>query len=87
MNNKFSLIAFGQATSLLFAISFVVCISFDLLFPGHQMYQVWMPLLPGFEWLSWTSFILGLIETYAYGWFIAVIWVPIYNHFVKAAKP
>jgi hypothetical protein len=26
------------------------------------MYQAWQKLLPGFEWISWKSFFLGLIE-------------------------
>jgi hypothetical protein len=38
-------------------------------------------LLPGFVWVSWTGFVLGLIETYGYGWYAALIWVPLYNVF------
>jgi hypothetical protein len=77
-----SLSAFGHATSLSLAISFVVCVGFDLLFPAHAMYQAWRALLPGFTWLSWPSFFLGLVESYGYGWFLALIWVPLYNVFV-----
>ena len=76
-----SLSAFGHATSLSLAISFVVCVGFDLLFPAHAMYQAWRALLPGFTWLSWPSFFLGLVESYGYGWFLALIWVPLYNVF------
>ncbi|NOX93461.1 MAG: hypothetical protein GXP18_13705 [Gammaproteobacteria bacterium] len=60
-------------------MSFALCVSFDLLFPDHAMYETWQQLLPGFEWLSWKSFFLGLIEAYGYGWFFALIWVPVYN--------
>ncbi|MCF6256566.1 MAG: DUF5676 family membrane protein [Gammaproteobacteria bacterium] len=74
-----SLLGVGHATSFLLAISFALCISFDLLFPEHAMYKTWQQLLPGFEWLSWKSFFLGLIEAYGYGWFFALIWVPVYN--------
>lgn len=45
------------------------------------MYEAWRKLLPGFEWLSWQSFFLGLIESYGYGWYFALVWVPIYNVF------
>ena len=45
------------------------------------MYQSWQRLLPGFTWMSWSSFGLGLIESYGYGWFVALIWVPLYNLF------
>ncbi|MCW9023103.1 MAG: DUF5676 family membrane protein [Gammaproteobacteria bacterium] len=74
-----SLLAVGHATSLLLAISFILCVTFDLLFPDYAMYQAWQALIPGFEWLSWKSFIIGLIEVWAYGWYFALIWVPIYN--------
>lgn len=74
-----SLMGVGHATSFLLAISFALCIGFDLLFPDHAMYATWQQLLPGFEWLSWKSFLLGLVEAYGYGWFFALIWVPVYN--------
>lgn len=81
MKHGLSLLAAGHATSLLLAITFSLCVAFDLVFPDMAMYQVWLKLLPGFEWLSWPSFFIGLAESYGYGWFIALIWVPLYNVF------
>lgn len=81
MKPGLSLIAVGHATSFLLAISFALCVAFDLAFPEHAMYETWQKLLPGFEWLSWKSFLLGLAESYGYGWYFALIWVPIYNVF------
>lgn len=75
------LVAVGHATSLFLAITFSLCVGFDLLFPAQAMFQTWQKLLPGFEWLSWQSFFLGLIESYGYGWYFALIWVPVYNFF------
>jgi len=86
MTHKISLSAFGNATSLFLAISFSLCVVFDLIFPEHAMYEVWLKLLPGFEWISWQSFFLGLVESYAYGWFIALIWIPLYNYFGSKSK-
>ena len=79
MRQSLSLTAFGHATSLFLATTFALCVGFDLLFPAHAMYQAWQHLLPGFEWISWKSFFLGAIESYGYGWYAALIWVPIYN--------
>ena len=81
MNSRLSLTAVGHATSLLFLISFILCVGFDFIFPEHAMYQSWQKLLPGFEWISWKSFLLGIIESYAYGWYVALIWTPLYNVF------
>ncbi len=82
MKQGISLVAVGQATSLFLAITFVLCVAFDLAFPQHAMYQTWRNLLPGFEWISWPSFGLGVIESYGYGWYFALIWVPLYNFFL-----
>jgi hypothetical protein len=69
----------GHATSLFLAITFVLCIGFDLLFPAHAMYRACQDVLPGFHGISWWSFCLGAVESYGYGWYIALIWMPIYN--------
>ena len=81
MKQGVRLTAVGHAISLFLAVTFVACVGFDLLFPEHAMYEAWLKLLPGFEWLNWSSFFLGLIESYGYGWYFALIWVPIYNFF------
>jgi hypothetical protein len=68
-----------MATSLFLAITYVLCVGFDLLFPAVAMHGGWQALLPGFHWLSGPSFFLGLIESYAYGWYAAILWVWLYN--------
>lgn len=84
MRPGLSLVAVGHATSVVLAVTFALCVGFDLLFPAHAMYQSWQSLLPGFQWLTWRSFLLGLAEAYGYGWYLALLWVPIYN--VVAAR-
>lgn len=69
----------GMSLGLFFAITFIVCVVFDLLFPEYAMYPAWQRYLPGFSWLSLSSFILGLVETFAYGWYVALVFGPIYN--------
>ncbi len=84
---RISLYALGMSLGLFLVISFVLCVLFDLLFPGYAMNRVWAPLFPGFTWLSWPSFLIGLVESFAYGWYIAVILCPLYNIFAaRAAK-
>ena len=88
METRISFVAFGIATSFLLTTSFVICVIFDLIFPSLAMYTVWQNLLPGFTWISWGSFVLGVIETIAYAWFITVLWVPVYNQLNrKTTKP
>lgn len=73
----------GSALAVFLAITFVLCVGFDLLFPGLAMYQSWMQLLPGFTWLSWGSFLLGLVESLAYGFYIALVFCPLFNLFSR----
>ena len=74
-------IALGMSLGLFFSVTFVLCVGFDFLFPGQAMYESWLQLLPGFTWLSWPSFLLGLAESFAYGWYVALVFGPLYNFF------
>jgi hypothetical protein len=50
-----------------------------------HMHEAWAPLLPGFHWISFPAYLIGLVEVYAYGWFVAVLFVPLFNYFNKRA--
>ena len=70
----------GIALSGLLGISFVVCVLGYLLFPDLPIAHSALPLfLPGFTLLSWSSFCLGLFESIAWGWYIALVFAPLYN--------
>jgi hypothetical protein len=77
--------ALGWSLGLFLALTFAICVAFGLLFPGTTMYQVWLPLLPWVGWLTWASFALGLAEAFAYGWFVALIFGPLFNYFSARA--
>ncbi len=79
-------IAFGFSLSIFLSITFVLCVIFGLFFPAAPMYPAWAPFLPGFTWLSWPSFLLGLVESFAYGWYAALIFIPLYNYFVARIR-
>lgn len=78
--------ALGMALGTFLALTFVLCVLFDLWFPALAMNPVWRPLLPGFTWLSWGSFFLGLVEAFAYGWYVALIFGPLYNFFAARTR-
>ena len=75
--------ALGMAMSLFFVISYALCVLAYLLFPAMGLGHAILPLLlPGFKFLTWGSFFLGLIESFALGWFVALVFGPLYNFFV-----
>lgn len=55
------------------AASFLACVAWDALFPSLAMRAAWQALLPGFTWLSWGSLLLGLVESFAYGLWLALL--------------
>lgn len=71
----------GSAAACTLAIGYLACVAYDLVF-GREMYRVWMEVLPGFHWLSWGSFVLGLIEVIVYGIFFGLVFAPLYNFFL-----
>lgn len=81
---RIPVLALGVSLGSFLALTFVLCVLFDLWFPAQAMNSVWAPLLPGFTWISWPSFLLGLVESFAYGWYVALVFGPLYNFF--AAK-
>src|SRR5450830_1124478 len=60
----------------------VFCVDYDLVF-DQRMYETWLKLLPGFTWLTWSSFLLGLVETFLYGIYIGLVFAPLYNVLVS----
>lgn len=86
LDRTIPVLALGMSLGLFLALTYVLCVGFDLLFPGQAMYQTWLRFLPGVTWLSWQSFLLGLIESFAYGWYVALVFGPLYNFFVTRSK-
>jgi len=78
---RIPIMALGMSLGGFISLTFVLCVLFDLWFPTYAMNPVWALLLPGFTWISWSSFFIGLAETFAYGWYIALIFAPLYNFF------
>lgn len=76
---RMPIIPLGWALSLFLMLTFVVCVVFDLIFPGYAMYESWAGLLPGFVWLTPPGFVIGLIESFLYGWYVALTFGSLFN--------
>ncbi len=71
----------GLSTGTFLSISYILCVAYDLIFPEYAMYESWIKLLPGFTWLTWQSFLLGLAESFFYGIYFGLVFAPVYNFF------
>jgi len=72
----------GWSLSVSFVISFVLCVLGYLLLPSMPvLHQALAIPLPGFQLNSWPRFFLGLAESFAWGWYIALVFGSLYNFF------
>ena len=44
-------------------------------------------VLPGFKWLTLQSFLIGLVESFLYGAYAGLVYVPVYNFFARRFDP
>ena len=62
------------------AFSFVICIIYGSIVPQSlQMHGFLEMVLPAFKWLTFWGFVLGLVESFLYGAYAGIVFVPIYN--------
>lgn len=73
--------AFGLSLGLFFAVSYVLCVLFYFLFPEIALNHAVLRLLPGLGTITVSSFLLGLVESFAFAWYVALIFGPFYNYF------
>ena len=81
------ILRWGWTLSSFLLLSYFLCVGFGLLFPERfHMHEAWAPLLPGFEWLTWRGFLAGAVGSFLYGWYIAVVVVPLYAVFGREKR-
>jgi len=74
----------GHALSIFFVVSFSICVGWGLVTPpALHMHKAWELMMPGFDWLSLPAFLIGLAWAYAFGWYTALVFVPLHNFFNK----
>lgn len=76
------IVVLGWSLSLFFLISYVLCIIGYLILPGLPVkHEALAIFLPGFELLTWRGFLIGLVESFAWGWYVALLFGALYNFF------
>jgi hypothetical protein len=69
----------GISLSAFLALLFVLCVLLGLVAPGWGMHQPWLQFFPGFVWLTPGSVLLGLAESVAYAWYVALVLGGLFN--------
>ena len=67
------------------AITFILCVLYGLVVPQrlHGMSDFLEAVLPAFRWMTFGGFLLGVVESFLYGAYIGIVFVPIYNFLNK----
>jgi hypothetical protein len=69
------------------SISFILCLIYGMIAPSSlHTVQGLEAVLPGFEWLTFVGFCLGLLESFLYGAYVDLVFVPIYNFLEHRSK-
>ncbi|MDI6800991.1 MAG: DUF5676 family membrane protein [Thermodesulfovibrionales bacterium] len=73
------------SSGIFFGISYILCVLYGLLVPQrmHGMSAFLEAVLPAFKWLTFGGFILGLVESFLYGVYAGIVFVPVYNFISK----
>ena len=75
-------VSWALATATL--VSFLVCVAYGLATPQSlHMHGFLEQVLPGFKWLTWQGFFIGLVESFLFGAYAGMVYVPIYNFFKR----
>ena len=75
----------GLAMGSFLVVTYAFCVAYDLVFQ-QTMYEIWLKALPGFGWITWPSFFLGLLEVFAYGIYFGLVFAPLYNFFASRSE-
>ncbi|MBX9775784.1 MAG: hypothetical protein K2Y71_15490 [Xanthobacteraceae bacterium] len=86
MNKRLKVMSLGLSLSSFLVITYVLCVLFGLLVSDRGMHQLLGQLMPGFTWITWPSFFVGLIWSFIYGWYVAVLFAPLFNFFSRRSS-
>jgi hypothetical protein len=75
------LLRFGLSLSVFFAITFALCVLFGLLVSERGIHELFPTIFPGFVWLTGPGLLIGLGESFFYGWYVALLFGWLFNFF------
>ncbi len=72
---------------LFFWLTFCMFVMWNLAIPNPTYIRLLETFLPGFKWITPAGFALGAAESFFYGAYIALVFVPIHNFFYRMHHP
>lgn len=79
-----NLLILTWALAIFSSVTYLICILYGLIAPESlHMHQFLEILLPGYKWGSLSGFFVGLSESFLYGAYTGLVYVPIYNFLLR----
>ena len=69
--------------SLVFTQTYILCVLWNIVEPKPVYIGMLEMFLPGFKWLTFGSFLIGMAESFLYGAYVAAAFVTLHNYFYK----
>ncbi len=82
---RLAIVPLGLSLSSFLAITYVLCVLFGIFVSDRGMHQLLAQLIPGFAWITWPSFFIGLVWSVVYGWYVALVFGPLFNFYSAQA--
>jgi len=81
---KLNLLVVTWSLAIFSTVSFIVCVVYGLITPHSlHMHEFLEMVLPGYRWGSVPRFFVGLVESFLYGAYAGLVYVPIYNFILR----
>jgi hypothetical protein len=85
-NPRLAIVPLGMTLGSFLVITYVLCVLFGLFMSERGFHLLFAQLIPGFTWITWPSFFLGLLGSFFFGWYVAVLFAPLFNFFAARMK-
>ncbi len=87
---RLSIVPLGMSLGFTFVVSYVLCVAYGVLGTQQGLHQLLPQIFPGFTWITWPSFLLGLFWSFVFGWYFALlrafVFVPLFGFFGARTK-
>ena len=83
---RLPIVPLAMSLASFLAITYALCVLFGVFVSERGIHLLFAQLLPGFTWITWPSFFLGLIWSVVLGWYVAVVFAPLFNFFAARTQ-
>ena len=84
--SRITIVPLGLTLGCFLVITYIGCVLYGLLGFQQGMHQLLFQIIPGFTWITWPSFFIGLFWNFVWGWYIALVFALLFNFFTARTQ-